>query len=235
VSGSTAITRPRFGPVPPARAIHLLRQICHSLADAHSRGLVHRDVKPANIYVGRLGLDHDFVKVLDFGLVKSEDSPSAGDSRLTAEGITSGTPAYMAPEIALGEGRVDGRADIYALGCVAYWLVTGVLVFDSDTPMKVLLDHVQTPPVPPSSRTELDVPADLERVILACLEKKPEDRPARASELGRLLDACADAGAWTDEAASRWWTLHLPATAARTNGAPTAELGTASSAGPQPA
>src|SRR5262249_58349708 len=118
------------GPVPAGRTIYLLRQACASLEEAHVRGLVHRDIKPANIHVGRLGLEHDFVKVLDFGLVKSVTGAAAGQSLETAVGSTPGTPAYMAPEVALGE-TVDGRADLYALGCVAYYLLTGHLVFDA--------------------------------------------------------------------------------------------------------
>src|SRR5207249_11916746 len=113
----------KHGPVPPNRAIHIVRQVCESLEEAHAQGLVHRDIKPANIHVGRLGLTHDFVKVLDFGLVKSAEGPIDELSLATAAGATPGTPAYMAPELVLGE-TVDGRADLYALGCVAYFLLT---------------------------------------------------------------------------------------------------------------
>ena len=157
-----------FGPVPADRAIYLLRQVCHSLADAHARGLVHRDIKPANIYVCRMGLEYDFVKVLDFGLVKfngSNGSPAAQETLLTAHNTTTGTPAFMAPEIILGQSDVDRRADVYALGCVAYYLLTGQLVFDADTPMKMFLQHVQTPPMPPSQRTELPIPRDLDELV----------------------------------------------------------------------
>src|SRR5207253_5040817 len=112
-----------FGPVPPDRAVYLLRQVCHSLAEAHARGLVHRDIKPANIYVCRMGLEYDFVKVLDFGLVRFAERGSIQESTLTAEHTTTGTPAYMAPEVILGETEVDRRADVYALGCVAYYLL----------------------------------------------------------------------------------------------------------------
>ena len=144
-----------FGPLPADRAIFLLRQVCHSLADAHARGLVHRDVKPANIYLCRMGLEYDFVKVLDFGLVKYRDRGSMQQSFMTLDHQTTGTPAYMAPEIILGEAEVDRRADVYALGCVAYYLLTGQLVFEADTPMKMLMQHVQSVPLPPSKRTEL--------------------------------------------------------------------------------
>src|SRR4051812_12095486 len=125
------------GPLPQKRVIHILRQVCESLEEAHVSGLVHRDIKPANIHVGRVGLRHDFVKVLDFGLVKSLAGPLIEDSMATASGLTPGTPAYMAPEMALGE-TVDGRADLYALGCVAYYLLTGRLVFEATTGLQLI-------------------------------------------------------------------------------------------------
>ena len=143
-----------FGPLPADRAMFLLRQVCHSLAEAHERGLIHRDVKPANIYVCRMGLDYDFVKVLDFGLVKFNDARSrTGETQtlMTAAHTTIGTPAYMAPEIILGQSDVDRRADVYALGCVAYFVLTGQLVFEGSTPMQTLVDHVHATPVPPSA------------------------------------------------------------------------------------
>lgn len=202
----------RFGPVPPERAVHLLRQTCHSLADAHSRGLIHRDVKPANIFACRRGLDHDFVKVLDFGLVKRSDGSGADRTQLTGEGIASGTPAFMAPEMATGERQIDARADVYALGCVAYWLLTGKLVFEGDTTMKILLQHIRDVPVRPSARSEIELPEELDLVILQCLEKNPDRRPADT----RILDArlAAVAGllpAWNPERAEDWWSKHMPA------------------------
>lgn len=124
---STLVTR--FGPVSPNRAVDFLKQVCNSLADAHHHGLIHRDIKPSNIYVCRLGIQYDFVKVLDFGLVKLDHSASDQETQLTREGLTTGTPAYLSPEVALGQGKVDARTDIYSLGCVAYWLVTGQRVF----------------------------------------------------------------------------------------------------------
>ncbi len=197
----------RFGPVPPERAVHFMRQACSSIGEAHAQGLIHRDVKPANIYASRLGLTVDFVKVLDFGLVKS--TGSSQDVTLTAPEVTTGTPAFMAPEVALSE-EVDRRADVYALGCVAYWLVTGQLVFDADSPIKMMYRHIQNDPVPPSQRTELDVPRDLEELILACLEKRPDDRPSDGEELGRLFGGLQINGAWTDERSQRWWETHFP-------------------------
>jgi serine/threonine-protein kinase len=194
------------GPLPAARAIHILRQVCDSLEEAHAIGLVHRDIKPANIHIGRLGLRHDFVKVLDFGLVKSVADRAHGPGMATEMGMTPGTPAYMAPEMA-GEETIDARSDIYALGCVAYYLLTGRLVFEGGTALQMLARHLQDSPVPPSRRTELAVPAALDRLVLACLAKQPADRPRSAAEVARALDAI-EAGAWTPEQAGDWWDLH---------------------------
>jgi serine/threonine-protein kinase len=201
-----------FGPVPAARAGYLLRQVCHSLADAHARGLVHRDIKPANIYVCRMGLEYDFVKVLDFGLVKMNEQPSAEriQTLMTAGHRTTGTPAYMAPEIILGETTVDRRADVYALGCVAYYLLTGQLVFEADTPMKMLLQHVQAEPVPPSLRTELPIPAEVDELVLACLQKDPNKRPQNAEVLLTMAYGCKSGDCWTSDLAKTWWERHLP-------------------------
>jgi eukaryotic-like serine/threonine-protein kinase len=199
-----------FGPVPADRAIFLLRQVCHSLADAHARGMVHRDIKPANIYVCRMGLEYDFVKVLDFGLVKVRDRAEGGDTLVTLEHTTTGTPAYMAPEIIVGEADVDRRADVYAVGCVAYFLLTGQLVFEADTPMKMLMQHVHAKPVPPSQRTELRIPRELDELVLACLEKDPKKRPQNAEELFRMAVGCKTCETWTQANARGWWQTHLP-------------------------
>ena len=199
----------RFGPIPPERAIHLLLQACDSLADAHHAGLVHRDIKPANICACRKGLRYDFVKVLDFGLVKA-DWRGQQETRLTQEGFAGGTPAYMAPEVALGGREIDARVDIYALGCVAYWLVTGQVVFRGETAMQLALQHVQTAPVPPSKRTELEISPDFERLILSCLEKDPGKRPSSAIELARGLTACEGEARWTEARAKTWWEAYRP-------------------------
>jgi len=199
----------RFGPVPTDRAVHLLRQICHSLGDAHANGMIHRDVKPANIYTCRLGPDRDFVKVLDFGLVKSTGEVEPSAAQLTAQGVTTGTPAYMAPEMAMAEDGVDSRADIYSLGCVAYWLVTGHRVFEGFKPMVTIVHHVKTPPVPPSQRTELAIEPQLEELILACLAKDPADRPQTAEELSERLGAVAGSDGWNRERSREWWDLHM--------------------------
>lgn len=198
-----------FGPLPAERVVFLLRQACHSLADAHARGLVHRDIKPANIYVCRMGLDYDFVKVLDFGLVKFRTG-EVGQTMITGEHPTTGTPAYMAPEIILGESDVDRRADVYALGCVAYFLLTGQLVFEADTPMKMLLQHVQARPQAPSTRTELPIPKELDELVLACLEKDPDRRPQDAEHLYREACACKSCDRWNSDAARIWWEQNLP-------------------------
>ena len=200
----------RFGPVPPSRVVHLLLQVCHSLGEAHARGIVHRDIKPANIFTCRLGPDTDFVKVLDFGLVKATpESADTGVPALTAQGVMAGTPGFMAPEIALAHPEIDGRADIYALGCVAYWLLTGQPVFKGETSVATLLAHVREEPLPPSARTELQISAAVDNVVLACLAKDPAARPQSAADLaGRLADL--DLPRWTPDDSRRWWALHGP-------------------------
>ncbi len=206
------------GPLPTGRSIHILRQVCDSLQEAHTIGLVHRDIKPANIHVGRVGLRHDFVKVLDFGLVKEVSSVSMGESLATIPGqMALGTPGYMAPEMALGE-RVDGRADIYALGCVAYYLVTGELVFEADTAFQMIAKHLQSVPIPPSQRTSRPVSADLERLILKCLAKNPIERPQSAAHLAQALDFIPS-DPWSQDQARGWWESNAQAVIAR--GSPT--------------
>jgi hypothetical protein len=200
-----------FGPVPPDRAIHILQQVCHSLAEAHEKGLIHRDIKPANIYVCRYGRDVDYVKVLDFGMVKAPNEPGGADANLTAPNVAGGTPAFMATEQVLGSSPVDGRTDIYAMGCVAYWLLTGQLVFDGENAMQVMMHHVNTQPTPPSSRSEIAIPMALESLILQCLEKDPGRRPQSADELAVLLSECRTEPEWTQERAHHWWETHQPA------------------------
>jgi serine/threonine-protein kinase len=151
----------------------------------------------------------DFVKVLDFGLVKANEDARSGATELTAAGVLAGTPAFMAPEIAMGS-RIDGRADIYGLGCVGYWLLTGQPVFEGDTPLSIVLQHVKERPVPPSMRTEIELPGSLDRVILSCLEKDPANRPQAAGELENRLAACGLEQVWSPERAEEWWRLHIP-------------------------
>ncbi len=197
----------RFGPVPAERAVHFLRQACSSLGEAHSLGLIHRDIKPANLYASRLGLTVDFIKVLDFGLVKNVGPEP--DSALTAPQVTTGTPAFMAPEVAQGD-EVDQRADVYSLGCVTYWLLTGQLVFTAQNPIKMMHQHIQDTPEPPSTRTELPVSKALDDLVLACLAKQPDDRPSNGEELGLLCSTVDLPEHWTDERARRWWHTNCP-------------------------
>lgn len=196
----------QYGPLHPARVIHILRQICESLEEAHASGMIHRDIKPANIHLGRLGLEYDFTKVLDFGLVKSVAGGTSEHSLATAAGLTPGTPAYMAPEMG-DEDKVDGRADLYSLGCVGYYLLTGALVFEAASALQMYARHLQDVPAPPSTRSKVPLPPGLDQVILACLAKKPEDRPRTAAELARSL-AAIKVEPWTQEQARQWWEQH---------------------------
>src|SRR5262249_13874264 len=190
----------RFRPLPPERAIAVLRQACRSLGEAHAVGLLHRDIKPHNLYLCRLGLDLDVVKVLDFGLVKFLRE---GAAHLTTEGILTGTPGYMPPERVLG-AAVDERSDLYALGCVAYWMLTGRMVFTGE-PMAVMIHHARTPPKPPSKASGRPVSDRLEQIVMACLEKAPEQRPSSAMELWRELGEVTPTAPWTPERAELWW------------------------------
>lgn len=198
----------RHGPLPTARAVHLLRQACASLEDAHQHSLVHRDIKPANIFACRLGTEYDFTKVLDFGLVK--DQRPSENTQLTVDGLTTGTPAYMAPEMALQDGRVGPATDIYALGCVAYWLLTGKLVFDEPTPVAMIVNHVKTAPEAPSTRTELPIPAALDEIVLRCLEKDPAARYPSMRALEAALGSVRLDQTWDADRAEEWWQTHQP-------------------------
>jgi len=195
----------RFGPLPPERCVDVLRQACRSLGEAHAAGLLHRDIKPQNLYLCRLGLDVDVVKVLDFGLVKSLGENAA---QLTAEGALTGTPAYMPPERVIGTAA-DERSDLYALGCVAYWMLTGRPLFIGE-PMAVMIHHARTPAPSLSKAAAHPVPQRLEEIVLSCLEKSPEQRPASAVELWRQLGDVTLATPWTPERAESWWREHLP-------------------------
>ena len=198
----------RYGPISAGRAVYLLDQICHSLGEAHARGMVHRDIKPANIFSSRLGPDCDFVKVLDFGLVKQTTDLNESTA-LTGLGVAAGTPAFMAPEVALSQADVGPRADIYAVGCVAYWLLTGEVVFKRDTSLATVLAHVRDTPDAPSAHTELPIPESLNQLILDCLAKDPTARPQTTAELSKRLDAISVAP-WTSDDARKWWALHGP-------------------------
>ena len=196
----------RHGPMPAERAVRVLEQMCHSLAEAHANGLVHRDVKPANIFLCRYGRDLDFVKVLDFGLVRRSGEVSRGDAKLTEVGGFAGTPAYGSPESAEGSGTpVDERSDIYSLGCVAYWLLTGRTVFKASSPMLMLVQHLHTEPERPSLAAAGYVPPELDELIMSCLEKQPADRPASADEIAERLRSIHFDAPWSAERAREWW------------------------------
>ncbi len=195
-----------YGPQPAGRVVWFLRQACESLEEAHEIGLVHRDIKPSNIFICRLGKRTDFVKIVDFGLVK--ELAGAKQAALT-QSATTGTPAFMSPEQVRGE-EVDARTDLYGLGCLAYFLLTGTVVFDKPSAMAMALAHLTERPDPPSARSELPVPESLARIVMTCLEKKPEDRPQSVCELRSLLDKCLDITPWTGADANRWWALHRP-------------------------
>jgi len=202
----------QYGPLPAERVVHILRQVCSSLQDAHVNGLVHRDIKPANVVVNRAGTTFDFAKVLDFGLVKLATARKAEDDavKLSTEGSTSGTPAFMAPETVLGVADTDHRVDLYALGCVGYWLLTGKLIFEGRSVVEVMLHHAHTPPPKPSTTSELPILAPLEDLIMECLEKDPARRPTSAEAVSTRLDAVSLESAWTVERAERWWAMHRP-------------------------
>lgn len=188
------------GPLPPGRVVHLLLQACDALAEAHARRLVHRDIKPSNLMACRLGTTPDVLKVLDFGTAKRP--LRTGDRGLTAQEAFVGTPAYAAPEARLGS--VEPRTDLYGLGAVAWWLLTGTMLFDIDDPVAVLEAHATRPVPRMADVTPLSVPADLEAVVQDCLAKRPADRPRDALAVAQRLRACAVAP-WTREDAERWW------------------------------
>ncbi|MBS0262839.1 MAG: serine/threonine protein kinase, partial [Planctomycetes bacterium] len=195
------------GPLSPGRAIYLMRQVCGSLGEAHRMGLVHRDLKPANILVAILGGQCDVAKVLDFGLVKQTDPEAQGGPQLTADFTVSGTPSFMSPEQARGDRDVDGRADLYALGSILYFMLTGKPPFERENPLSLMIAHASEPVVPPT-KLRPDVPADLEAVTLKCLAKSPADRYADARELSQALAACQNARDWDQTQAEQWWLEH---------------------------
>ncbi len=221
----------QFGPQPAERVIHIVRQMCASLYEAHRIGLIHRDVKPANAILCERAEVSDVLKVVDFGLVKEVDAPALlgevpprvslptnGPVRRSSDtqiGTVVGTPLYMAPECILTPDQIDARSDLYSVGCVAYFLLTGTDVFPAQSVAEVCGRHASMPPEPPSQRlrdvaagkTAAMIQADLERVILRCLAKSPRDRPADARELSEALASCAGRR-WADADAAAWWTHH---------------------------
>ena len=198
----------RYGPQPDARVVHILRQVCGSLQEAHAIGLIHRDIKPANIVLNQRGGIDDVVKVLDFGLVKAIDSQK--QASLTSSGGLTGTPLYLSPEAVRKPDTIDARSDLYAVGAVGYFLLTGTPVFDGASVMEILYHQASTQPEPPSQRLGQPLSEDLERLLLRCLGKDPHGRPASAQVLARELSACAVKQSWTELDAERWWRTHHP-------------------------
>jgi len=198
------------GPIPAERVVHFLVQACDSLLEAHEAGLVHRDIKPANLIACRLGRDVDVIKVLDFGLATRPVAERIEDVRATTEGTILGSPAYMAPEQVLMDRAIDGRADLYALGTVAFWLLTGRDPFQATTATQVMFAHVHAEPEPPSQHARHTVPPELDRAILRCLAKRPEDRPLSAEALADELRAVRLSEPWTRARALSWWADRAP-------------------------
>jgi serine/threonine-protein kinase len=191
------------GPQPPARVAHVLRQVASALVEAHGIGLIHRDIKPENIILCERGGVPDVAKVVDFGLVRPLEP--ASEARLTRDDVIQGTPLYLSPEAIRAPDAVDARSDLYGLGAVGYYLVTGTHVFGGATTVEVCSHHLHTGPQPPSERLGRPVPAGLERLILGCLEKDPARRPANAAELRDALAALDAVGAWSEREARQWW------------------------------
>jgi serine/threonine protein kinase len=192
----------RHGAQSPARVIHILLQVCAALREAHGAGLIHRDVKPANVFLCRHRALPDVVKVLDFGLVKQLGN---ADTDPTNADTIVGTPLYLAPEAITAPETVDARSDLYALGAVGYFLLSGTPVFSGNSTVEVCAHHLYSAPEPLSRCTRRSISADLEQVIMDCLAKDPARRPRNAEELARRLRTCADAGAWSESDAERWW------------------------------
>jgi len=198
----------RFGPQPDGRVIQILSQVCGSLIEAHTAGLIHRDIKPANIMLTRLGGVSDFAKLLDFGLVKAVDSRKM--QTLTAADAITGTPLYMAPETIQDAEGCGARGDLYALGAVGYFLLTGRPMFDTGSVLEIMRAHVESRPIPPSKRLAKPMSRDLEKLILRCLEKSPDYRPQSAAEMALALEACVPEQPWTRADAEQWWQQYQP-------------------------
>jgi hypothetical protein len=197
------------GPLPPALVVHLLQQVCGSLAEAHGIGLIHRDIKPANLMVCARGGMPDMVKVLDFGLVK--DVRQAGQPELSLIGQIVGTPHYISPEALRDPAGIDARADLYAVGAVGYYLLCGQTVFAGGSVAEIINHHLNTPPDPPSQRLGRALPAQLEGIIVRCLEKDPGARFAGADDLLAAFEALGDVERWTAASAADWWGLRTGA------------------------
>jgi serine/threonine protein kinase len=196
----------RFGPIDSARAAFVLAQASSALSEAHERGIIHRDIKPSNIFLTRRGGLHDFVKVLDFGLAKQITDPEAVS--LTKTGVAVGTPRYISPEAIKGAENIDARSDIYCLGSVAYFMITGRAPFDAKSSAELLIDHLRAIPTRPSHLSELPISAELEEIVMKCLEKSAEDRFQTADELELALRGIHFDEPWSEAKARQWWELH---------------------------
>jgi len=193
------------GPQPPGRVVRVLEMVAGGLAEAHKLGIIHRDIKPANIYLCRQGGEFDIAKVLDFGLVKVVEGPE--NTNLTHDGVVSGTPQYLAPEAMTDPDTVDGRSDLYALGAVGYFMLTGEQVFTGNV-VEICGHHLHTAPIPPSERLGRGLPFEIEAVVMQCLAKNPDDRPQSAGEIRARLAASLDIPRWRRADAEAWWGIH---------------------------
>jgi eukaryotic-like serine/threonine-protein kinase len=198
----------RFGPQPESRVIHILRQLCGSLGEAHAVGLIHRDIKPANVFLTERGGQYDFVKLLDFGLVKALDG--SRQASLTVAGTLTGTPLYLSPEAIERPDEVDERSDLYAVGAVGYYLLTGQPVFEGRNVVEICAKHVTEMPQSPATRLGKPLADDLQQLVLQCLAKAPDSRPSSAAMVDQSLEQCAASGSWTLRDAEAWWRIHLP-------------------------
>ncbi|MDJ0973661.1 MAG: serine/threonine-protein kinase, partial [Planctomycetota bacterium] len=196
------------GPFDEGRTIHVLRQLCGSLNEAHGIRLIHRDIKPGNLILCVRGGVYDWLKVVDFGLVKEVGSEL--EEKLEAEEHITGTPLYMAPEALMPKYRHDGRQDIYAVGAIGYFMLTGEHVFTHENEIEILRQHIRAKPVPPSERAGREIEPTLEALLLQCLAKKPGERPGTANALLHALEQCPDCATWTPEDAQAWWIKSEP-------------------------
>jgi serine/threonine-protein kinase len=197
------------GPFPPERVVHLLIQACASLKEAHAQGLVHRDIKPANFMICRYGGELDFLKILDFGLVKKPAGKESGAAVTNASTVL-GTPAYLSPESINGSKFVDGRADLYALGAVAFFMLTGRLLFEADQALTMVKLHLTEPPPRASAHSQFKIPGALDSLLYDCVQKKPEERPSSAEVVRRRLDEIPLDERWNQDRAAAWWNQHSP-------------------------
>jgi eukaryotic-like serine/threonine-protein kinase len=199
------------GPLPAGRVVYLMAQACGALAEAHAKGMIHRDLKPANLFVAVRGGLFDFIKVLDFGLAKRFDKKNAAGMSITMGNVISGTPPYMCPEAISQKDGIDGRSDLYAIGCILYELLTGAPPFVADSVMDILRMHLDQQPIPLSIRRPGVIPADLEAVVMRAIAKDPTQRQTDALQLRRELLACACSREWGEDQAARWWQQHTTA------------------------